>query len=175
MAIKVPNTSINLGNSRKATERKSIYLDIPMNGSKQVRFMPLDNEDGMLFRLVGLHYKFKEDGQERAYACTRIHGDSNQCAFCDTIDFFRKTGTKTEKDLVDSFKGFGLSENFYIQVIEKESAEEGSKLLRVPRGFTDTVHEMEAMRQANGMTSLIDPENGEWYVVGRSNSTGKVK
>jgi len=170
LTIRKPNTKLNIAASRKVTEKKSLFVDVPNDGSVQVRHLPPDNDDGILFVRIGQHFKFEdEDGNSRAYACLNEHGgpDDGKCAICDTCEYFKKNGNDVERDIADGFKGVGLSYQFYAQVYDKNRIDEGPKLIRVPQSAADQFMDKAQFAEDNGMPVPSDVEAGEWVIYGK--------
>lgn len=187
MAIKAPG-KLNLAASRRATERDSLFVDVPAEGSVQVRFSPPD-ESGIFFTRTVQHFKFKTDeGRGAAYACLKTHGDpkvTGKCAICDVVEHFKKSEVKAERELADAFNGFGPSTNFYAQVYVKGREDQGPKLLKLPPGATTDFLAQVAIAEQNGIAvptdegvveggQVKDP-GGAWYVFGKRQENGKWK
>lgn len=130
MAVRRGHT-VNVKASVRATESKSIFLDIKQDSTVQVRFLPPASADGALFTKVVNHFKLVTDDtppRGMAVAC-HDHFDDKPCYMCELSKVLKRNGDKHEKQIGDDIRP---SARFYAQVLRAEKDQDGNLVYEGP-------------------------------------------
>jgi hypothetical protein len=172
MAIKSrPGFKTNVDASVRSTAKKSVYLDIKPNSSVRIRFTPTSNEDGQLFFESSQHFKFTLDGEKRAYACLRVHGNEQtgtDCPICDYIDAALEVLGGPGSSIASAN---GASNRWHAQVVQvTDEAPAQTFLLGLSKTTAAKVNRILKMEQDNRQPLLTDPESGQIIQIDRTGS-----
>jgi hypothetical protein len=155
----------------KGTASKSIYLDIKADQTVLARFTPTSNEDGSLFFESSQHFRFKEKGEKRTWACLRVHGGGD-CPICDALERAEEVLGETQAEsLLNDHRasnrwhaqvlpilpeGSDPVDRMYVVGLSKTTAAKVSKILKLER---DTRQPL-----------LTDPDKGQAISIEREGS-----
>jgi len=176
MAIKSrPGFQMNVERTARSTEKKSVFLDIKPGETKRLRFTPTSNEDGSLFFVSGQHFKLKDEGQARAFACLSVHGEEGQeCPGCLLIE---RSVEVFSEDISKKYKNdHGLSYRWHAQVVplpkDGEDKPTQSYVIGLSKMTADDVSKIAKMEADNRQPLLTDPDQGQVIQIARNNATG---
>ena len=192
MAVKKvyePNVKANAA----ITQRKKLFIDIPIDATAQVRILPITSEDGMIFTRAENHFKLKDETPNRglALACLQVHGteeSGTDCYLSKLSKVLLKHGDKAEKAIGTLIMA---SARWYIQVLKAEDTgqvdKEGSPVLKytgpyllgLPKTGTDGVNRVMNNLAKAKKPAFTNPKRGQdlfithhpvspWYTVDRS-------
>lgn len=173
MSIAKPNYNVNVRKTRESTQAPSMFVSIPADSSVQLRFLPPDNPEGVLFFRAVQHFRFKDNDRNRAWACLDVHGENaGGCPGCELVEYFRKNGTEAQKKIANERRA---NARCYAQVIEKGKEDQGPRLVPLSPTTADQVSDLLEMQFSNSLPLLTDVEAGEWVVVSRKGSGLKTE
>lgn len=170
-----PVYSVNTGANKKATESKSIFLDIKPDTTVRLRILPPTDESGMIFTKVSNHFKLKNpEGGGMALACLREHGaDGETCFLCQLVEFL-----KASKDKADKKIGSDLYANprWYVQAYLAEKGADGKLeyrgpyLVGVSKTTADALNDILTTQEVAGDDYFCDPDKGQDIIITRRGS-----
>jgi len=176
MAIKArPGVQVNVERTLKTTGKKTVFFDIKPGQSANLRFTPPSNEDGSLFFISVQHFKIKKDGQPRAYACLRAHGDEGvECPMC---LFLEAAPDKFTGDLAEKLqRDHGQSYRWHAQVVpvpaEGQERPDQTFVVGLSKMTADDVSKILKMELDNRQVLLTDPDAGQAINITRNTATG---
>lgn len=175
MAVKSrPGFAVSVDRTTKATEKKSVFLDIKLGQSVNLRFLPPDNEDGLLFFESAQHYKLKQEGQGRAWACLRVHGAKGQD--CPVCLFLEAAAEKLDAGRYKSLKNSHVVSNrWHAQVIPLTVDGKPAEQLYVvglSKGTAGKVSTILKMERDNRQPLITDPDHGQAVNITRNEKSG---
>jgi gp32-like DNA binding protein len=176
MAIKSrPGFQMNVERTTRSTEKRTVFLDIKPGETKRLRFTPTSNEDGSLFFVSAQHFKLKDEGQPRAFACLNVHGTEDQnCPGCLMIE--RAVDVFSEEIVKKLKNDHGVSYRWHAQVVplprEGEDKPEQTFVIGLSKMTADDVSKIGKMESDNRMPNLTDVEEGQVIQISRNNATG---
>lgn len=177
MAVKNrPGVPVNVERTTKSTEKRSVFLDIKPGQTVNLRFTPVsEGQDGQLFFISAQHYKLKENGQARTFACLNNHSpDKEICPACEALE--RAPGI-LGKDTAEKLSDLhGVSYRWHAQVVPvpKEGQEKPDQtyIVGLSKMTADDVSKILKMEKDNRQTLLVDPDQGQAIQISRNNATG---
>jgi hypothetical protein len=172
---------LNVAKNLETTASKSLFIDVPKDGTLRVRFLPaVVGSEGSIFGLVKNHFQLKsEDGEKTiAVACNKQHNDGERCILCDVSDLLKNSDDKNEREIGDSRKSIKVSNGWYSQVMPaiRQEVEDGKpaefkygdvKLMRLPKTGATKVGNIMKMQHEAGEPFFTDVDNGKDIVVSR--------
>jgi hypothetical protein len=151
-----------------------VFYDIKPGTSHNLRFLPPWNEEGLLFFESVQHFNFKVDGQPRAFACLKVHGDG-ECPSCDMLERAPDVFAGND-DLIESILNkHGLAFRWHAQVIpiRPEGLEQdGPYIVGLSKGTANDVSDILTMERDNRQALLVDPDEGQAINITRNNKSG---
>jgi hypothetical protein len=178
MAVKSrPGFKTNVDRTVRGTASNSVYLDIKPDSSLLVRFTPTSNEDGQLFFESSQHFRFKEDGEKRAWACLNVHGDGTEtCPICEYLDVAEEVLESAGKQLV---KDHGASNRWHGQVIplypEGVEAADRTFILGLSKTTAQKVSKILKLERDTKQPLLTDPDKGQAIQISREGAGFNTK
>lgn len=171
---------LNVAKSLETTSSKSVFLDVPKDGSVRVRFLPaVEGSGGSIFGYVKNHFRLKSEDGEKSItaACNQQHGDGD-CFLCDVVEHLNGSDDKAENELVDGRESIKAGNSWYAQVLvaTRIDTPEGEppqfeysdvKFLRVPKTGATKIGNIMKMQAENGEPFFVDEEHGRDLVVSR--------
>lgn len=163
---------LNLANTIKSTEKKSLFLSIGENETLNLRFLPPTLENGSLFLLTTSHFKLAEGDKGVAYACRRVHKDED-CPLCSLAYHLMDNGDAAEQKIGKEIRP---SNNWYAQVLRGDEQEDGSLkwtgpfLMRFSKTGVDALTEILRNQIRVKQSPFCDIEKGQYVAFTR---TGK--
>jgi dsDNA-binding SOS-regulon protein len=156
----------------KATERKSVFLDIKIAQNYNLRFLPTSMPTGDLFFVSAQHHNFKEDDQKRAWACLRVHGTEGQdCPICRLVEAAEFADAEKYKKLIDTYK---VAWRWHAQVVHVVADQEVEQLsiVGLSKNTANDVSSILKMERDNRQPLLVDPDKGQAINIARNDKTG---
>lgn len=183
MAIRQrPGHTTNVERTSKTTEKRSIFYDLKPGQSVQARFTPVSEESGELFFVSAQHFKLKDEGMPRAFACLAAHGpeDENgnrpECVIC---TFLEKAATvfSDNSALAEKLeKDHGLSFRWHAQMMpvpkEGQDLNDQTYVIGLSKATADKVSQILKMEKDNRQVLMTDPDQGQAIKISRNNATG---
>ena len=175
-----PKFKANAAANRAVTERKSLFMSLPV-GTTTMRIIPRYDpeglEKGLLFVPQKLHYDikggfvdiFNPDTKRRiAPACLQEHGDGN-CYMCHVIDWLKagddqRLAAIAKEDLYPS-------EQLQCQAWILDPSSKtwyGPRIVKVPKGVAGELSDKITVAEDNDMVPWSDPDEGQRVAVTRT-------
>jgi hypothetical protein len=161
---------LNLANTLKSAEKKSMFLSVGENETLRLRFAPPVMDNGSLFLLTTTHFRLQEGDKGVAYGCLRTHADQ-PCPLCDVAYFMMDNGDAAEKKVGREIRP---SNNWYAQVWRADKQDDGSLtysgpyLMRFSKTGTDAINDILRNQQRGGMPFICDVEKGQDILFSRT-------
>lgn len=170
-----PGFQTNVDRTSKGVARGTVYLDIKPDQSLNLRFTPTSNEDGDVFFESAQHFKFKHEGEKRAFACLRVHGNADtgtECPICEALEAAEATMTKKDfKKFADLHK---QSLRWHAQVIPvyPEDAPKADQTFIIGLSQTTAQKVSKILKNERDMRQplLTDPDEGQIIQISRTGS-----
>ena len=166
MALKKPKFgSVNLKANQDMTKSASVFVDIKPDSKIRVRFLPPWSDAGTLFFAAFNHYRYKDEGQKRAWGCLTRHGNPEvhgKCAACEFSDALKANGATKKAGREIEARG-----RWYAQVIVEGLEDEGPKLIALSKTTADQVTEILTLQANDDEPFLCDEEEGIWIQIKR--------
>jgi len=173
---------LNVAKNLETTASKSLFIDVPKDGTMRVRFAPpVEGSDGSIFGLVKNHFRLKaEDGEKGiAVACNKQHNSDERCILCDVADLLEKSDDKNEAALGRGRESIRVANGWYAQVFPaiKQEAGDGPsfkygdiKLMRLPKTGATKVGNIMKMQHEAGEPFFVDEEQGRDIIITRQDT-----
>jgi hypothetical protein len=171
MALNKPTFKVNISANKKATERKSAFLDIAPDSSVRLRVLPPVRDDGMIFTKVTNHFRLKnEENFGMALGCLHEHGNGEtgeDCYLCAMVQKLRN-GDKAERKVANELKA---SPRWYLQafVYDKDTdSYVGPKLVGLSKTTAEAVNGILVAQDESGDDYFCDPDTGQDLIITRT-------
>lgn len=183
MAIRQrPGYQTNVERTAKATEKKSVFLDLKPGEKKRLRFTPSSDENGELFFVSAQHFKLKDEGQPRAFACLAVHGEPDaegnlpECVICTFLAKAETVFADNEALLDKLQRDHSVSYRWHAQVLpvpkDGQELNDQTYIMGFSKVTADKISQILKMEKDERMTLLTDPDEGQAITVSRNNATG---
>ena len=154
-------------------------MDVKPDQTLNLRFTPTSSEDGELFFESAQHFKFKHEGEKRAYACLRVHGKegNTECPICEALERGEEVLAKKDiKKLADLHK---QSLRWHAQVIPvyPEDAPKATQTFIIGLSQTTASKVSRVLKNERDMRQplLTDPDAGQVIQIARTGSGFNTK
>ena len=178
MAVRTrPGFQVSVERTLKNTTRKSVFLDLKP-GTTNLRFLPPDNPEGNLFFESAQHFRLKEEGEKRAFACLRMHGDEGQeCPACVLIERAIAEDAEKYAKLIDTFGGIGVASKWHAQVVPlptEGTAVDQLYIVGLSKTTAGKISNVLKMERDNRQPLITDPDNGQAVAIVHNGKSGKM-
>ena len=175
----------NTAKNSAVTAKDEDFLKVPQGTSVRGRVLPAFNADGLITFMQQLHFKMKDpdgDGTKGiAPGCTKFHGNSKSCLFCDVADLFAASTDPAESELVtDWTKSIKVSTATYVPFLQATKGTDGKFahtgdpiLLKLAPSGADALSETNADMEDNDLPLINDVEKGQDIIVSNPKTAGK--
>ena len=171
---------VNVAKNLESTASKTVFLDVPKDGSVRVRFIPpVEGSDGEFWYHTENHFRLNnEDGKGIAVACNKLHGDG-ACYLCDLTSHLASSDDKNEVGIGIGKNSSKANGSWYAQVVvgaRVEDDKDGNavfeygkevKLMRLPKTGAQAVNAIMGMQRDAGEPLFINLKDGRDIIVSR--------
>jgi len=174
MAIKSrPGFEVNVDRTLKSTENKSVFYDVKPGTSHNLRFLPPSDPTGSLFFESAQHFNFTEEGQKRAWACLRIHGEEGaDCPICKLVEAAKESGDDRFEKII---KNHAVSYRWHAQVLplpREDKPVEQLYVVGLSKQTAQKVSNIMKMERDNRQPLITDPDKGQAVNITRNDKSG---
>jgi len=177
MAIRQrPGFPVNVERTAKVTEKTNVYFDLKPGQSVNLRFTPPSDESGELFFVSAQHFKMKQEGQPRAYACLRAHGVDQECPICVFLERIEEVFADNDTLREKLHREHDVAYRWHAQVVpvpkEGQGLAEQTYVIGLSKATADKVSKILMMEKDNRLILLTDPDEGQAINISRNEKTG---
>jgi len=179
----MPVFKTNTAANTAVTAASEDFLKVAQGTTVRGRVLPAFNAQGLITFMQHLHFKMKDpegDGTKGiAPGCTKYHGNSKSCLFCDVADVFAASTDPAENELVtDWTKSIKASKATYVPFMQATKVDgkwvHGDPvLLKLAPSGADALSATNASMEENDLPLINDVDMGQDILVSNPKTAGK--